>query len=180
MLNRFKKLAALSANLKQSRLVHLPTITPTKVIGATLAGGLLFFNEKRMGLSKSIHDLDSASSNQIPPWKRSDCENTPFEPEKVYLIKGGNEESRKERIYELTRGEGSMYSIYYKGDESAVVFSDSHDLHDVMNFELAKKFAGQKQLPENFSTILKSLHEESSFGVITINDEPESVLRPRR
>jgi len=101
----------------------------------------------------------------------------PQRPHKVYLIKGGNEETREEKAYKLTQQDSfAMYGVYHNKDKSeyAVVFANEHGTFRFMNFDLAKEFSGQEQLPDNFST--SALGCEPRFGVITVGDTPKFVF----
>lgn len=101
----------------------------------------------------------------------------PPKPSTVFLIKGGDEESRKQKAYDLVGQEGgSMYGVYYSKDKSecAVVFSREHDTFNLMSFAVAKKLAGEQQLPDDFSINIFSRSNQSRSGVVNLGD----ALRP--
>jgi hypothetical protein len=119
--------------------------------------------------------------NGIVDWTRANenqDKSEPPKPSRVYLIQGGSKESRENKAHRLASECLTMYATYHNKDNSecAVVMSGSHDMSNLMNFNLAKKLAGQQHIPDGSS---REIIRTADFGIITINDELNFVHRVR-
>jgi hypothetical protein len=94
--------------------------------------------------------------------------------QRAYLITGGNEESRKDKLADICDGEAQhMYSYYSSDNEIAVIFSDLHSEIKGMNFDKAKLLAGTEMLGSEFVT--ETFGDEKRFGIISVTDVEESA-----
>lgn len=95
---------------------------------------------------------------------------------KAFLITGGTENIRKQKISDLIKEEQYSMIVTFKGvNEVVLIFFDKHGATDGMTFEKAKSFAGKATLGANFHT--STFGREQRFGIIdvsSLSEEPSA------
>jgi hypothetical protein len=159
---------------------YLPSMAP-KFYFDDPFGGTLRLSHASLLTSKiraMTPPFSSVASTTIDWTRESENKDksVPPRPDNVYLINGGDEQSRKEKAHSLTKNSFGMYAIYHNKDKSecAVVLAYDHDTFNLMNFERAKKLAGQNQLSDD---TFPMWHKDNRFGVITLSDSPKCSFR---
>ena len=91
---------------------------------------------------------------------------------KAFLITGGTEKIRADKISDLIREEQFSMIDTVKGvNEVVLVFFDSHGATDGMTFEEAKSLAGVTKLGASFHT--STFGDEPRFGIIDVSSLSE-------
>lgn len=167
----------LTIELNQGRFDYRSKNTDIEMLAATIAAtnsNISFLTPRTSAPIPSFTSIEYSSIDWNPENENKDRIKPP-RASKVYLVKGGSESARNEKISAIARDESFlMCGSYHNKDksESAIVFSADHDTFNLMNFKAAKALAGEEQLSSDFRT--RVFANANQYGVIDL--DPKSRI----